>query len=207
MVLFGGWAYTPTAGKTASLSGTGSAFAIDNNSSTHYSFTGSAATFSTIGSSFYDALLPNDWWHPVVGFAIVGISDGTASQSVRLNLGCDTTKTMSYWQPFMLYIPASAGFSQSEVLRWRAQLLHGGVPSNWNNPGMAVSVDPIAVPNYTYTTTYSAAGTALPSCAAGNKGQTAIVSDATTPTYLAAYASGGAVVSPVVCNGSGWVTY
>ncbi|HEX5426673.1 MAG TPA: right-handed parallel beta-helix repeat-containing protein [Candidatus Acidoferrales bacterium] len=54
---------------------------------------------------------------------------------------------------------------------------------------------------------YSAAGTALPSCAAGNKGQEAVVSDATSPTYLGAYTSGGAVVTPVMCNGSGWVTY
>jgi len=56
-------------------------------------------------------------------------------------------------------------------------------------------------------TIYSAAGTALPSCAAGTKGGMAIVSDATTPTYLATYASGGAVVAPVMCNGTNWVTY
>lgn len=54
---------------------------------------------------------------------------------------------------------------------------------------------------------YSAAGTALPACAAGNKGLKAVVSDATSPTYLGTYTSGGAVVSPVICNGSGWVTY
>lgn len=57
------------------------------------------------------------------------------------------------------------------------------------------------------TTIYSAAGTPLPSCAAGIKGQMSVVSDATAPTYLGAYASGGAVVAPVMCNGSGWVTY
>ena len=56
-------------------------------------------------------------------------------------------------------------------------------------------------------TIYSAAGTALPSCASGINGATAIVSDATLPTYLAAYTSGGAVVAPVMCNGTIWVTY
>lgn len=56
-------------------------------------------------------------------------------------------------------------------------------------------------------TVYSAAGTALPSCTSGLKGAIAIVSDATGPTFLGAYASGGAVVSPVMCNGTGWVTY
>lgn len=54
---------------------------------------------------------------------------------------------------------------------------------------------------------YSAAGTAIPSCVAGLNGQEAVVSDATTPTFLATYASGGGVVSPVMCNGSNWVTY
>ena len=56
-------------------------------------------------------------------------------------------------------------------------------------------------------TLYSAAGTPLPTCNAGSNGTKSVVSDATTPTYLGAYASGGAVVAPVVCNGSGWVTY
>lgn len=54
---------------------------------------------------------------------------------------------------------------------------------------------------------YSAAGTALPSCVSGLKGATAIVSDATSPTYLGTYTSGGAVAAPVMCNGSGWITY
>ena len=55
-------------------------------------------------------------------------------------------------------------------------------------------------------TLYSAAGTALPTCNSGNKGTTAVVIDATTPTYLGAYASGGAVIAPVFCNGTAWVT-
>lgn len=54
---------------------------------------------------------------------------------------------------------------------------------------------------------YSAAGTALPTCAAGIKGQSAVVSDATTPTYLGTYTSGGAVAAAVLCNGTNWVTH
>ena len=56
-------------------------------------------------------------------------------------------------------------------------------------------------------TIYSAAGTALPSCVSGINGARATVSDATLPTFLGTYASGGAVVSPVMCNGTTWVTY
>src|SRR5881394_1459545 len=57
------------------------------------------------------------------------------------------------------------------------------------------------------STGYSVAGTPLPTCNAGAKGTFAWVSDATTPTYLATYAGSGAVVAPVFCNGTSWVTY
>jgi hypothetical protein len=53
----------------------------------------------------------------------------------------------------------------------------------------------------------SAAGTPLPTCNAAHNGSTNIVSDATSPTYLGTYTSGGAVESPVFCNGTNWVTY
>lgn len=56
------------------------------------------------------------------------------------------------------------------------------------------------------TVLYSAAGTALPAAATNLKGQIAVVSDATTPTYLGSYVSGGGVVTPVVCTGTDWVT-
>jgi hypothetical protein len=62
------------------------------------------------------------------------------------------------------------------------------------------------VPILAPTVIYSAAGTPLPAASSALKGARAIVSDATLPTFLGAYVSGGAVVSPVICNGSGWVT-
>lgn len=56
------------------------------------------------------------------------------------------------------------------------------------------------------TTVYSAAGTALPTCNAGAEGTHAVVSDATSPTYHGTYTSGGAVHSPVYCDGTNWLT-
>ena len=56
-------------------------------------------------------------------------------------------------------------------------------------------------------TLYSAAGTALPSCTSALKGQEAVVSDASVATFLGTYSSGGSTVSPVLCNGTNWVTY
>lgn len=56
------------------------------------------------------------------------------------------------------------------------------------------------------STYYSAAGTPVPTCNTAAKGTLATVSDATSPTYHGAYTSGGAVISPVFCNGTSWLT-
>lgn len=56
------------------------------------------------------------------------------------------------------------------------------------------------------STIYSAAGTPLPTCNSGLTGARAVVSDATSPSYLGAYTSGGSVKAPVFCTGSAWVT-
>jgi hypothetical protein len=71
---------------------------------------------------------------------------------------------------------------------------------DWLDPGFFIG-------NLNAPFLYSAAGTPLPTCAAGNKGAIASVSDATAPTYNATYTSGGAVTVPVVCNGTNWVTH
>ena len=59
-------------------------------------------------------------------------------------------------------------------------------------------------------TIYSAAGTALPTCASGIKGAQAVVSDATSPTYMGTYTSGGAITAAVICSYNGttysWLT-
>ena len=60
-------------------------------------------------------------------------------------------------------------------------------------------------------TIFSAAGTALPTCAAALKGAETVVSDATTPTYMGAYASGGTITTAVICSFNGttyaWLTH
>lgn len=57
------------------------------------------------------------------------------------------------------------------------------------------------------TFAYSIAGTALPTCNSGLTGTQLQVSDATSPTFLGTYAGSGAVNSPVLCNGTSWVTF
>lgn len=56
-------------------------------------------------------------------------------------------------------------------------------------------------------TIYSAAGTAVPACAAGTDGWTVIASDITTVTYRAPYVSGGTNKGRLLCiNGTGWLS-
>ena len=58
---------------------------------------------------------------------------------------------------------------------------------------------------------YSAAGTPLPTAAVGITGQQAVVSDATLPTYMGAYVSGGTITAAVICSFNGtiyaWLTH
>lgn len=73
--------------------------------------------------------------------------------------------------------------------------------------GNTVNGIPSACSTGVPVTIYSAAGTPLPSCVTTLKGKQLSVSDATSPTYLGTYTSGGAVTSPVMCNGTNWLTY
>lgn len=58
---------------------------------------------------------------------------------------------------------------------------------------------------------YSAAGTPLPTCVSGLRGADYTVIDATTPTYMGAYTSGGLITARVICSYNGtsyaWATH
>jgi hypothetical protein len=58
---------------------------------------------------------------------------------------------------------------------------------------------------------YSAAGTPIPTCGASLKGAEATVSDATSPTYMGAYTSGGTITVQAICSYNGttyaWLTH
>jgi len=85
-----------------------------------------------------------------------------------------------------------------------------GATSNYAYGSTGFSVDAsgnVTVLSLNPTTAYSAAGTPLPSCVSGLSGRQTVVSDATSPTFLGTYTSGGSTKSPVMCNGTNWVTY
>lgn len=64
-----------------------------------------------------------------------------------------------------------------------------------NSVAVAASV-PVRLPVYTVST--------LPT---GTQGDTAVVTDATAPTYLGALTGGGSVVCPVIHNGTIWISH
>lgn len=76
------------------------------------------------------------WWHPVVAAAQIATGTATAHAiSFRMMGSASAGNAIQFWQPFLIYIPASAGVTADEVERWRQQLMHGVVPANMPGGG------------------------------------------------------------------------
>ncbi len=123
--------------------------------------------------------------------------------------------TPTFYGPVLFTIPKGA-LSDSEVIEFAAAMASQDancpVGSVCNVTGHPIyTKDSVNAPSLTPSIIYSAAGTPLPTCDAKIKGQQAVVSDATSPTYMTAYRSGGAVTAAVICanNGSSysWSTH
>lgn len=141
---------------------------------------------------------------------------GAISLSGNLNVNSDV---INFGGNTTLYAPGTGNLRITETTGTSFNCLYlGATTSSWSSfcasganlqlkDGSGGNASNLIVPALAHSVIYSAAGTALPSCVSGIKGQEAVVSDSTTPTYLGTYASGGAVASPVMCNGTNWVTY
>jgi hypothetical protein len=70
---------------------------------------------------------------------------------------------------------------------------------------VANSLLPIQAPYVLPTILYSVAGTTLPTAVASLQGATAIVKDATNPTYMASYVGSGNITCQVICSYNGSV--
>jgi hypothetical protein len=74
----------------------------------------------------------------------------------------------------------------------------GGV---WQSAVNSITGGTVTIVDRTYTVS------ALPTCNSGAKGAMANVTDATSPAYLGTLTGSGAVFTPVICNGTAWVSY
>jgi hypothetical protein len=142
--IFGAWA-APGANETGLTSDIGSPPLLLASAGTDIFNGGSSMAYAQA----FDMQLGSEHWHPVVAVAKITTGDATAHY-IRFDLksGSAARQGNQFFQPFWIYIPASANIPQAEVERWRQDLLHGAVPQNFNNPGVAVTTEPVAAPGF-----------------------------------------------------------
>lgn len=56
-------------------------------------------------------------WAPVIGVARITAVAGGAD-TLNFKLGTEPTKTASFFMPYLVYVPASAGYTVQEIYRW-----------------------------------------------------------------------------------------
>jgi hypothetical protein len=170
---------------------------------------GGSATGLTKFGLYVDGTLQADYNKTAPGVWILPNATGLTlpTNGAGLTLGGGTE---------VLYANGLGFLETDTIVWWHIQVGAGTPETSIGNPATGVvSIDTgaganglgaIIAANYQAGVVYSAAATPLPTCNSGLKGTRAAVSDATSPTFLGAYTSGGAVASGVLCNGSGWVT-
>jgi hypothetical protein len=104
------------------------------------------------------------------------------STSTYLNIGTTSNQTGTFWLGGFTFSPVSP---------------------------LTVGANMVATGPYTVGAVllYNASTNPLPTCNSGSKGEQFTVSDATSPTYLGTYTSGGTVTAAVICSGSTWQTH
>lgn len=117
--------------------------------------------------------------------ATSGSNDGNiAVKNLCFDLAC--TQTLSY---------TGAGGYQLKQTGSSPSLTLGLVKADFNTPN----------------TIFNGASTPITTCTVSSLGFTAIVNDATSPTYMGAYVSGGSITAQVLCSYNGtsysWVTH
>lgn len=128
-----------------------------------------------------------------VNFPPIGTSNSGA------NFGSNLYQmTGSYW---------TGSSAANDVWQVNPILGTGANPSSTFTIAHAGSTGPasVSIPALKFSTTTTVAG--LAACSAATKGMATAVTDATAPTYLGTVTGGSTVYTPVICNGTNWVTY
>jgi hypothetical protein len=116
-------------------------------------FADPSSTFADNSAQNYDMqFLSNDGWRSVVVLTQVQAGNSTPHAiQLRLYPGCHAGQGNQFFNWFAIYVPgpnnpAYAGVTLDMVEQWRRELLHGTVPQNFNHPGVAVTLEPLATP-------------------------------------------------------------
>jgi hypothetical protein len=196
-------------------------FGVADNTTTHFSFNAASGGLQPSGTNEYARLTPRtsgggwtlgsgelfNWSSTSVssGSVDTGISRHAAGD-VRVGNGTfdDVTGTVEAASFFAGTSGGAASeFNSSQVDLHNSSGIQtvaltgatGQVLGNWFKPG----------------TVYTAAGTALPTCNSTSNGTLAVVGDATSPTYMGAYTSGGQITAAAICSFNGtsysWLTH
>jgi hypothetical protein len=158
-----------------------------------------AGTFTTLQTSASNCSATDTIEIDAVGSYLLTYYNGVPDLPVTV----DTNVTSGV--PGIQIITGSSGSTADTISSFTA----------WSFPSVssadAVYSKPMSAPLYLSNLIYSAAGTALPTCAVGIKGAQATVSDALTPLYMIAYSSGGGITTEVICSFNGttytWLTH
>lgn len=178
-----------------------------------------ANTVYTYPSNGFGTMLGKNTWYPEIAISTIATGEST-SHNITFQISAGDGNAGVFGAGYGNQIsdcrwtfvpgpnnPSYAGVTPDEVAFARDNQYRGAVPSTAQPAGIAVTQETISAPRIQSSILYSVAGTALPSCTSALKGTQAMVSDATSPTFLGTYAGSGGVSSPVVCNGTNWVTY
>jgi hypothetical protein len=106
-------------------------------------FVGGLAGGTVAASTSFGMTMRGDWWHPVIALFTIATGEATA-HSINFNLEAPVISGQGnqFFQPFWIYIPASANIPLDEVERWRQQLMHGYVPSGLASSGGVLAMSP-----------------------------------------------------------------
>ncbi len=112
-------------------------------------FDNSSAGWSVGDSSRFSSSYNHDWWYPVVAARKI-TGAGFSSHNIQMYLENGTATSgngMRFWMPFLIRVPYSAKPAawtddqwDTEIARWRQQLLHGAVPPNM--PAGVLAINP-----------------------------------------------------------------
>lgn len=153
---------------------------------------------STVGFTGYSASAGIAWLNGV--YTRASNSGSTASIGIQLSSSAVAHVSNSYWANL-----TAGGTAYS--LSGTSMLYDGGGNSVPTGSVASLSGTAQIISAMLSASPFNASTNAIPACSANYSGAQATVSDATTPTYLGIYTSGGAVPSAVICNGTNWVTH